>query len=394
MICEQRRDFVRSAAADSLYDPSGDWIGRYAGGWDVPGVMHTGGRMLAMYLSGTYFMHPNLHGSTTIDTNASGGSIEDLLFYPWGDLWASTSLSEHHFSGFQYRDDAHGLDPTLFRMYKYGLGRWMTPDPLGGDVTDPQSLNRYAYVLNNPTTLTDPLGLNPADNCSYASYYYSHARCGGSPPDSGCEEWDNGSCTGDPTCDNSFGLNGPNNCGNSPADVLGFPIGGSGGYGGIGSGASAPGAPPAGQPPLRGGIFCGPVGCVSPPFQNLYQVGESIPVWLKLLQVAWGECQDDPVFCAKVLVPLIKAGVYVGHKVALGTKAAANSPAVRSIQCGYAPALCGDGGIQNGRPWWLPTGAGPAPIPPQPTPVPIPTQPTVVLSPTGPPNPGSVVPVH
>jgi len=97
--------------------------------------MHTGGRMLAMHLSGTYFMHPNLHGSTTIDTNASGGSIEDLLFYPWGDLWASTSLSEHHFSGFQYRDDAHGLDPTLFRMYKYGLGRWMTPDPLGGDVT-------------------------------------------------------------------------------------------------------------------------------------------------------------------------------------------------------------------------------------------------------------------
>jgi uncharacterized protein RhaS with RHS repeats len=39
------------------------------------------------------------------------------------------------------------------------LGRWLTPDPLGGDVTNPQSLNRYAYALNNPTTFVDPLGL-------------------------------------------------------------------------------------------------------------------------------------------------------------------------------------------------------------------------------------------
>jgi uncharacterized protein RhaS with RHS repeats len=38
-------------------------------------------------------------------------------------------------------------------------GRWLSPDPVGGDPTNPQTLNRYAYVLNNPTTLTDPSGL-------------------------------------------------------------------------------------------------------------------------------------------------------------------------------------------------------------------------------------------
>jgi hypothetical protein len=44
-------------------------------------------------------------------------------------------------------------------------GRWMTPDPLGGNITSPQSLNRYAYALNNPETLADPSGLWPRDPC-------------------------------------------------------------------------------------------------------------------------------------------------------------------------------------------------------------------------------------
>jgi RHS repeat-associated protein len=50
-----------------------------------------------------------------------------------------------------------------FRYYVPEQGRWLTPDPLAGDVTNPQSLNRYAYVRNNPTTLIDPLGLDCSD---------------------------------------------------------------------------------------------------------------------------------------------------------------------------------------------------------------------------------------
>jgi RHS repeat-associated protein len=58
-----------------------------------------------------------------------------------------------------YRDGETGNDYTQFRMYESNLGRWMSPDPLAGDISNPQSLNRYSYVVNNPCNLVDPLGL-------------------------------------------------------------------------------------------------------------------------------------------------------------------------------------------------------------------------------------------
>ena len=37
-----------------------------------------------------------------------------------------------------------------FRQYSFLQGRWLAPDPSMGsyDLSNPQSLNRYAYVLN------------------------------------------------------------------------------------------------------------------------------------------------------------------------------------------------------------------------------------------------------
>jgi RHS repeat-associated protein len=48
---------------------------------------------------------------------------------------------------------------TLNRHYS-PMGRWMSPDPFGGSLSDPQTLNKYAYVRNNPTSLTDATGLD------------------------------------------------------------------------------------------------------------------------------------------------------------------------------------------------------------------------------------------
>ncbi len=72
----------------------------------------------------------------------------------------------HFFQQFRLateRDSESGLDYAIFRYDNSRLGRFMTPDPIAGSLANPQSLNRYAYVLNNPINLIDPLGLTSHD---------------------------------------------------------------------------------------------------------------------------------------------------------------------------------------------------------------------------------------
>jgi len=63
------------------------------------------------------------------------------------------------------RDSESGLDMFGARYYGSSLGRFMTPDwaakPIDvpyADFGNPQSLNLYSYVKNNPTTTRDPDG--------------------------------------------------------------------------------------------------------------------------------------------------------------------------------------------------------------------------------------------
>jgi RHS repeat-associated protein len=59
------------------------------------------------------------------------------------------------------RDIETGLDYAQARYYGNTQGRFTSPDPMlsSGRQAEPQSWNRYAYVVNNPLMFTDPSGL-------------------------------------------------------------------------------------------------------------------------------------------------------------------------------------------------------------------------------------------
>ena len=77
------------------------------------------------------------------------------------------ALLAYKFTG-KERDAESGLDNFGARYDSSSIGRFMSPDPLyieAHRLADPQRLNLYAYVRNNPVNLTDPTGLDVALKC-------------------------------------------------------------------------------------------------------------------------------------------------------------------------------------------------------------------------------------
>jgi RHS repeat-associated protein len=82
-------------------------------------------------------------------------------------------VSGHKFTG-KERDSESGLDNFGARYMGSSLGRFMSPDDgTDHDSANPQSLNRYSYVLNNPLRFTDPFGhsTQTADNGDVLAVY-------------------------------------------------------------------------------------------------------------------------------------------------------------------------------------------------------------------------------
>ena len=56
------------------------------------------------------------------------------------------------------RDNESNNDYFGARYYFAGNARWLSVDPVAGDIENPQRLNRYAYVMDDPINYFDPDG--------------------------------------------------------------------------------------------------------------------------------------------------------------------------------------------------------------------------------------------
>jgi RHS repeat-associated protein len=111
---------------------------------------------------GVFFYYADHVGTTRTITDSSGHMCYDADFTPYGQEMVHTNNcpQNYKFTGYE-RDPETGLDYAFARYYSSRLGRFLSADPWGGNRRDPQSLNRYSYVLNSPVSLTDPSGLDP-----------------------------------------------------------------------------------------------------------------------------------------------------------------------------------------------------------------------------------------
>jgi RHS repeat-associated protein len=144
--------------------------------------MYVAGQHLGTYIINSaatdtifYYDHGDWLGTERARTNLSGAVCEKITSLSFGDNQTITSncvdatdVSPMHFTG-KERDTESNLDYFGARYYSSAQGRFLTPDWASAptDVPyahfgDPQSLNLYGYVRNNPLASIDPDGHNEA----------------------------------------------------------------------------------------------------------------------------------------------------------------------------------------------------------------------------------------
>lgn len=167
-----------------FYDGDGRRVKKVVGSTTTVYVYNADGQLIAEYsntisssYAGTSYLTEDSLGTPRIITYTDGSVKSRHDYLPFGEEIATVIGNRSSVTGYstpdninqkftqKERDVESGLDYFLSRYYSSTQGRFTSADPLqaSGRATQPQSWNRYAYVLNNPLQLTDPAGLIDQD---------------------------------------------------------------------------------------------------------------------------------------------------------------------------------------------------------------------------------------
>lgn len=175
-----------TSTIDYVYDHDGIRVGKTINGTDVT----------------TYLVDKNRPYAQVLEEQRTNGPLSAVAQYVYGHGLVSQSIDRmkhyYHYDGFHstralsdmsgtvtdtYQYDAYGMllnqtgatsnqylyrseqfDPELTsyylrtRYYHPELGRFSSPDPLQGDISDPMTLHRYLYANSDPVNNIDPSG--------------------------------------------------------------------------------------------------------------------------------------------------------------------------------------------------------------------------------------------
>ena len=159
------RNLGGGSYAQVVYTPAGAKLATMSGTTLQAGFVSLPAGAVAQYSSngGFYYRLADWQGSTRVVTQEGAPWIfTDVAYSPFGFPYALSGIPDYSFTGMN-QDTSAGLYDFPAREYEY-QGRWPSPDPAGLtaiDPTNPQSWNRYAYVMNNPLAYADPSGMHP-----------------------------------------------------------------------------------------------------------------------------------------------------------------------------------------------------------------------------------------
>jgi RHS repeat-associated protein len=113
-------------------------------------------------LAGVVYRHGDHLGSTALVTRSDGAVLQRVVYKPYGGLSVAQGADATPRLGFYFTgqrlESSVGLYDYGARFYDPALGRFLQPDSIVPSPLSPQSLNRYAYVRNNPLRYVDPTG--------------------------------------------------------------------------------------------------------------------------------------------------------------------------------------------------------------------------------------------